>query len=191
MAKFLGINKTELDKEVDAVRLPKEKTPTQNNSTLKRFTAKSVVEALVDELNEKFFVVESFGDQCVVCWLEDNPDPKKGKHVREEANKIIKFQSFANFAHRFEHQLVVTGVSVDKNENEKEATETKANVWIKHPRRKQYERVVFKPGGNVPPHEFNLWRGFAYEAVKGDCEPYLTHLLHLVKRKSERDTVHI
>lgn len=148
---------------------------TADEKVRKEYEKPSEVDRIVDELNEKFFVVENFGDQCVVCWLEDGPNPKKGKHLRPEANKIIKFQSFANFAHRFEHQRIVTGASVVRGKS-KEETETKANIWIKDPRRRQYERVVFRPGQDVASNEFNLWRGFAYEPVKGECGLYLIHL---------------
>jgi hypothetical protein len=51
-----------------------------------------------------------------------------------------------------------------------------SRVWIEHPRRRQYTRVVFDPTDHDPDH-FNLWRGFA---VKPDasktCKLLLAHL---------------
>lgn len=47
--------------------------------------------------------------------------------------------------------------------------------WIKHPRRRQYARVVFEPGG-CQPDEYNLWRGFSVSPEAGECGLYLDHI---------------
>jgi Family of unknown function (DUF5906) len=51
-----------------------------------------------------------------------------------------------------------------------------SRLWIEHPRRRQYTRVVFDPTDHDPDH-YNLWRGFA---VKPDpsksCDLLLAHL---------------
>ena len=43
-----------------------------------------------------------------------------------------------------------------------------AKIWWDSRDRKQYDGIVFEPGANVPPSYFNLWQGFAVEAVQGD-----------------------
>jgi hypothetical protein len=47
--------------------------------------------------------------------------------------------------------------------------------WIDHADRRQYDGVVYAPGG-APPNVFNLWTGFACEPIQGGCGLYLTHL---------------
>lgn len=47
--------------------------------------------------------------------------------------------------------------------------------WLTHPKRKTYERVVFLPGKEIQ-HCYNLWKGFACEAIPGDCSKFLDHL---------------
>jgi hypothetical protein len=53
---------------------------------------------------------------------------------------------------------------------------TVSRLWIKHPLRRQYQRVVFDPQDNNPDH-FNMWRGFS---VKPDpnksCAKFLAHI---------------
>ena len=45
--------------------------------------------------------------------------------------------------------------------------------WIDHPKRQQFERVAYLPGYDNS-HVLNLWRGFAVEPKKGNCDLYLT-----------------
>jgi hypothetical protein len=41
--------------------------------------------------------------------------------------------------------------------------------WLKHPERRQYDRVIFDPSPTAtPPEVYNLWRGWAVEPKKGD-----------------------
>ena len=48
--------------------------------------------------------------------------------------------------------------------------------WTHHPDRRQYETVVFAPGSEAP-GAYNLWRGFAYDALPGrSCERFLHHV---------------
>ena len=47
--------------------------------------------------------------------------------------------------------------------------------WLTHPKRKTFERVVFLPGKEVM-DSYNLWKGFACEAIPGDCSKFLDHL---------------
>jgi hypothetical protein len=53
---------------------------------------------------------------------------------------------------------------------------SKAEAWLKHPHRRQFEEVLFAPGQDLGPDYRNLWQGFAFEPKKGDCSLYLTHL---------------
>jgi hypothetical protein len=59
-----------------------------------------------------------------------------------------------------------------------------AKYWLEHPRRRQYEDIVFAPGRDVP-SVYNLWRGFAVEPRAGDCSKFLAHLRDNVCGRNE------
>lgn len=51
-----------------------------------------------------------------------------------------------------------------------------AQHWLAHPKRRQYERVVFAPGKAANDDVFNLWQGLSCEPVEGNCNLYLNHI---------------
>lgn len=53
---------------------------------------------------------------------------------------------------------------------------TFAEVWLTHPLRRQFRRIVFAPEG-APEGDYNLWRGFAVEPGPGDCSKFTDHIL--------------
>ena len=57
---------------------------------------------------------------------------------------------------------------------------TAANIWLASPHRRQYEKVVFAPEESVSPEHYNLWRGFAVQSTKGNCDPYLHFVLEVI-----------
>lgn len=59
-----------------------------------------------------------------------------------------------------------------------------ANLWLRHPQRRQYEGLIFAPGREVPGF-YNLWRGFAVTPRSGDCSRFLTHLKDNVSNGDE------
>lgn len=61
-----------------------------------------------------------------------------------------------------------------------------AEAWRQHPRRRQYERVIFEPGDLHAPGSFNLWRGFAVSPHEGDCSLYLAHLFENICNRDQR-----
>ena len=61
-------------------------------------------------------------------------------------------------------------------ENGKVKNTPVSRLWIAHPRRRQYEKVVFDPT-DTDPHHYNLWRGFAVEPEPTkSCDRFLAHL---------------
>lgn len=56
--------------------------------------------------------------------------------------------------------------------------------WLRHPQRRQYERIVFAPGLDVP-GSLNLWRGFAVQPTPGDCSLFLDHIRQNVCKGDE------
>jgi hypothetical protein len=59
-----------------------------------------------------------------------------------------------------------------------------ADRWLEWSERREYRKLVFKPGEKVVPDaEFNLWRGWAVEPVgPGRCGLFRRHLLTVVCR---------
>ncbi|ARJ66457.1 hypothetical protein WV31_12655 [Magnetospirillum sp. ME-1] len=51
------------------------------------------------------------------------------------------------------------------------------DAWLKWPGRRQYDRVIFAPGKNLPVSTYNLWQGMAVEPAPGNCTKFLA-LLH-------------
>jgi hypothetical protein len=61
-----------------------------------------------------------------------------------------------------------------------------ARFWLGHPDRHQ-RKIVFRPGGTIAPSEYNLWRGFAVNPVKGWAKQrrLLRHILRVVCRRDK------
>jgi hypothetical protein len=62
-----------------------------------------------------------------------------------------------------------------------------ANWWLKHPGRRQYEGVVFRPAGSAPSGYLNLWDGWAV-APGGPpeaCEPWLDMVREVIASGNE------
>ncbi len=54
---------------------------------------------------------------------------------------------------------------------------TKAQIWLRSPRRRTFQNIVFNP--RVVGHydgNFNIWRGFAVEPIKGECSLFWDHV---------------
>jgi hypothetical protein len=60
------------------------------------------------------------------------------------------------------------------------------DAWLSHPKRRQYEGLVYAPGEDIPSNILNLWQGFAVEPIAGDVSLWLEVLAALVPNESER-----
>jgi Primase C terminal 2 (PriCT-2)/Family of unknown function (DUF5906)/RepB DNA-primase from phage plasmid len=100
----------------------------------------------------------------------------KARVVRMEASPVVPgcrvptFMSFEDF--RAFHQKWRTQVT-DANGNTKSIGI--GHWWLDHPKRRQYEGIVYAPGG-APNNYLNLWTGYGCEPREGDCSLYLEHL---------------
>jgi hypothetical protein len=125
------------------------------------------LERHISHFNERFYVVEAYGGKCRVCWEEIDPVTR---------NLVLGHQSFNDFSNRFMHEKVEVGQRADRNENTTRNFVTQAKAWLTNKNRRQYRQVAFCPGEELGPGIRNLWRGFAFSAVKGNCSLYLAHL---------------
>lgn len=139
-----------------------------------RYAARQVERAItraVDpdlfEMNEKHAVISVYGNKCIVI------SAKKG--TLDECTEGFDTQTFENFRNRY------LGTKKIYLENGDPKEKTLGNWWLSHPRRRQYDRVVFSPDGhNLRPNEFNLWRGFAIEPRQGSWELFRRHIVEVL-----------
>lgn len=125
------------------------------------------IDPMLRELNEKHAVIGNLGGKCRI--IEDTYD-----HALKRF-RLTK-QSFEDFKNRYRHIKVKVGDDGNGNPTFKPA----GSWWVDHPKRRQFERLVFLPGHEVP-DAYNLWKGFAVEAIPGDKhEPLLKHVCEIV-----------
>ena len=113
-------------------------------------------------LNSKHAVIENYGDQCMV--IEEEEDPLTGR-------SFISAQSFPEFGKRYQNRKIRW-----VNEKEEPKSMPLGKWWLDHPRRRQYRRILFAPGRELPEGFYNLWKGFSCDAKPGCCELYLAHV---------------
>jgi uncharacterized protein DUF5906/primase-like protein/TOTE conflict system primase-like protein len=64
---------------------------------------------------------------------------------------------------------------------------TAADVWLTHPRRRQFSKAVFAPGAEPRADVLNLFTGFAVTPIEGDCSLFLEHVRdHICGGSQER-----
>lgn len=108
------------------------------------------------ELNQSFAVIGDWGGKCRI--LSEVIDHALG------GRRKVSRQTFEDFRNRFMHRKVEVG----KNDEGRPVFQQLGKWWLEHSKRRQYERLVFLPGRDGNPLDYNLWRGFACEAVPGD-----------------------
>lgn len=114
------------------------------------------IDPALRELNERHAVIESDrGGRCVVA--EEDLDEVMGRWY-------IKYQSFDAFRNRYMHRRVLIG----QDKNDAPIFMPLGKWWLQNENRRQYRKIVFWPNRDVPPDQYNLWRGFACDAQPGD-----------------------
>jgi hypothetical protein len=52
-----------------------------------------------------------------------------------------------------------------------------ADIWLRHPKRRSYHGMCFRPGADAPVGFFNLWQGYGVEPnPKASCQRLLDHI---------------
>ncbi len=117
------------------------------------------------ELNARHCIIESDrGGRCVVA-EEDWDEVMDRWH--------IKYQSFEAFRNRYMHRPVKVG----EDKHGIAISVPMGKWWLAQEHRRQYRKIVFRPNGQVPIEQFNLWRGFGCEARPGNAhQPFLNHV---------------
>lgn len=124
-----------------------------------------VEEPMLRLMNEKHAVIEDIGGKCLVIGevIDLGLEPPRLR---------IAKQTFENFRNRYLNRFVQVGTDKEKKPIMKPA----GQWWLTHGMRRQYSSLVFAPGRDVP-GVYNLWQGFACEAIPGkNHEPWLEHV---------------
>lgn len=111
---------------------------------------------IIEELNREFALI-LVGDKVAV--LVDEP------------KRPINLLSVAAFCLWLRNRQVWTTGSSGQPKST-----SAGNLWLAHPRRRQYKQLVFAPGLETPSDTFNVWRGFGTIPKAGDCSLFVSHL---------------
>jgi Family of unknown function (DUF5906) len=114
---------------------------------------------VIAELNERHFVVSVAGRTRV------------GTDRDQEGNDSpLELSRFQDFRERYSNRRVTVG----------EKLVPLGTFWLRHTQRRQYDRIVFDPSGNVPASAYNLWQGFTVEPRPGDWSLFREHVHNIV-----------
>lgn len=137
------------------------------NATEGEDTGPLAPDVALEAMNAKHAVIEIDGTDCVVM-------SRVAEEIGGNRRDKIAVQSFEALRKRYMNRPVLVG------------RDPKTNVpilvplgkwWLEQPRRAQYLRVVFEPGG--PPQigrDYNLWQGFGVKPRAGDWSLMKAHI---------------
>tara|TARA_R110000803_G_scaffold20201_18_gene52305 strand:- start:862 stop:3258 length:2397 start_codon:yes stop_codon:yes gene_type:complete len=118
------------------------------------------------ELNETYAIVEDVGGKFRV--VKECFRPSLNRHE-------VTFLQVEGFKNTYCNRIMPVIVGQDANGNDKVKGVPLGKWWLEHEERRTYSDVIFFPGREFK-GSMNLWRGFGYNAIPGDCSLYLEHL---------------
>jgi hypothetical protein len=137
-----------------------------------KYAARQIARARADtadphlaEMNGRFFVIGDLGGKCVVSWQEYDDEMEWW---------TLRKQDRGDFYARF-----IQPVQVGTRDGNP-ICKPLGKWWFENPHRRYFDRVVFKPQGTSAPDEFNLWRGFAFDPMPGDCGLFLAFVRDVI-----------
>jgi len=153
-----------------------------NSAQVHRYACRQIKrakeEAIAPELaefNGQYAVVESVGGRCRIA--KEGYDEGLGR-------RMVEFLLVDGFKLTWCNRFVMVDAGKDANGNVKQKPVPLGEWWLHHPERRTYRSVAFYPNKDTP-GTMNLWRGFAYDAIPGDCSLYLEHLRRVLCRGNE------
>jgi hypothetical protein len=124
------------------------------------------VDPQLAEMNERYAVIANYGGKCRV--VEEIVDVSLNR-------SSLTVQAFSDFRNRYMNKHVDIGTDSKGNPR----TVPQGDWWLKQPKRRQYDRIVFSPAREIP-GAYNLWKGFACDARPGDCSLFLKHIHQVI-----------
>jgi hypothetical protein len=131
------------------------------------------VEALIAEFNAKYAVVNEAGKAIIF---------QKAYDTRLHREYFVR-TSFDDLRRLYLNRRIQVG----EDEDGKPVTKPVAEVWLYHPRRRQFVGgVVFDPSGkHISDDILHLWRGFAIVPKAGSWSKMKEHLLCTVCKRNQ------
>lgn len=131
---------------------------------------------LLQQINDDYAFIESVGGKCRIVKQSYNPG------LRREETDFLGLDGFrAMWGNRFVE--VKQPPKADGGVREPKMIQA-GHWWLMNKHRRTYSRVIFAPNEEHPDC-LNLWRGFACDAIPGDCSKYLDHLKTILCRGNE------
>jgi hypothetical protein len=141
-------------------------SPDEENARIEAASS-SAVQAVIDRFNTKFMMVNE-GGKAVIYQPGYDPILKRRHFDRLHSRDLVTL---------YLNELVQTGV----DEKRRPVYKCVADVWLRHPRRRQYVAgVVFDPRNQNRPGVLNLWEGFAVKHVAGDWSLMKDHICKVI-----------
>lgn len=144
-------------------------------------TEKFEVEPEIAELNKQFFVVGNDGGKCRVVHFEERYFEK------DQTRLVMVLMSFEDFRNWLMNRLIQVGTTQDG----KPIMQPLGKYWLSHPQRRQYDRIDFVPGVDLPPNVYNLWRGYNYEPKQGSWKLMKDHIKRILANNDEEAFLYI
>jgi hypothetical protein len=141
---------------------------------IKRAKEEAIAPELV-EFNDAYAVVESVGGRCRIA--KESFDEGLGR-------RMVEFLLVDGFKLTHCNRFVMVSAGKDANGNDKLRAVPLGEWWLHHPERRTYSSVMFYPGKDAG-KSMNLWRGFAFDAIPGDCTLFLDHLRKVLCRGND------
>jgi hypothetical protein len=138
------------------------------------------------EMNAKYCVVQDGGRIDVLMFERHVQRVGKDEHVRN-VPVFLTFESLRN-----KHCNQTVPVVERKNDIETTVRKRLGDWWLKHPLRRQYEGLIFQPGGaEVINGRLNLWKGWGVEPKPGDWSLMREHIRTVIAAGVEANFVYI
>jgi hypothetical protein len=132
------------------------------------------VEPWLEQLNQEYALIESLGGKMrIAC----------ERFSEAEGRYKIEFHQKDGFTTMWSNQTVLM-MGKDQKGNPLPKAVPVGKWWLQHANRRTYRDVVFYPNRDFP-DSMNLWRGFAVNALPGDCSLFLDHVKNVLCRGNE------
>jgi len=121
------------------------------------------IDPMLADLNNRYAVVQNAGNgRCRVIY----EDPDSGLLVQQAPTDFKTF-----YSNQF--------VEIPTPQGARQIPLGK--WWFEHKMRRSFRSIAFQPGAEVGANVYNLWRGFAFEAIPGgSCDLYLSHVREVI-----------
>ena len=120
-------------------------------------------------MNDRHAVIGNIGGKCVV--IEEVDDHLKLHNGQTFNRTKLTMSSFDSIKQRYLNKKIKVGTTKEGSD----VVVPLGKYWLEHPMRRQYDTMRFMPLMDKP-GVYNLWRGFAYEAIPGECGLYIQHI---------------